>query len=183
MRSDGSEATKLTNGQTSSVKPAYSPDGRLIAFARGGSIFTINANGGGETQLTSGLGSQAWPSWQPLVGLSGGGAGGHGGGGGQGGLRIGKPILDRRRGTAKLPVTVPAGGSLRLRGRGIKPLAARTVSDAFTVKLAVKAKGSVAKALARKGAAKVKAIVTYTRKGGGAETKSKTFKLKKKHRR
>jgi predicted secreted protein len=56
------------------------------------------------------------------------------------------------------------------------------VGNASTVKLQVKPKGSVAKALARKGVAKVKAIVTYTRKGGGAETKSKTFKLKKRHR-
>ena len=79
MRSDGSGVTKLTSG-LSSVMPAYSPDGRSIAFVRGGAIFTMSANGGGETQLTAGRGSQAWPSWQPLGGPSPGPSpGGHGG--------------------------------------------------------------------------------------------------------
>jgi Tol biopolymer transport system component len=182
MNSSGAGTAKLTS-KPGSRMPVYSPDGRLIAFARGGSIYTMNAGGGSEVQLTRGGGSQAWPSWQPLLGPSSGAphspSGGHGA---SSGLQIGKPILDRRRGTAKLPVTVPAAGSLRLRGRGIKPHAARKVGNASTVKLAVKPKGSVAKELARKGAAKVKAIVTYTRTGGGAETKSKTFKLKKKRR-
>ena len=69
MRSDGSGVTKLT-GKLSSAMPAYSPNGQQIAFVRGGAIFTMKASGGSESQLTSGHGSQAWPSWQPLVGPS-----------------------------------------------------------------------------------------------------------------
>jgi hypothetical protein len=98
-------------------------------------------------------------------------------------LRIGKPILNRRRGTAKLPVTVPAAGTLSLRGRGVASRAPVTVAAARTVKLSVKPKARTARLLARTGKAKVKAIVSYARKGGGAETASATFTLKlRRHR-
>lgn len=164
--------------------PAYSPDGRLIAFSRGGSIYTMNAGGGGETRLTNEPGSQAWPSWQPIPGATPGGHGasspsGHGAGSR---LRIGKPILDRRRGTAKLPVTVPAAGTLSLRGRLVKSPPRRTVAGARTVKLLVKPKAPTTRTLARKAKAKIKVLVTYARKGGGRETKAKAFSLRMKRR-
>jgi Tol biopolymer transport system component len=183
MRSDGSGVTRLT-GRLSSTMPAYSPDGRQIAFVRGGHVFTMNAGGGGETQLTSGRGSQAWPSWQPLVGSAGGRPpGGSPGHGASNRLRIGKPILNRRRGTAKLPVTVPAAGTLSLRGHGIRSPGRRSVARAGTVKLLVKPSAATARALARKGRAKVKALVAYARKGGGRETATKAFELHESRRR
>jgi TolB protein len=182
MGSDGSGVTKLT-GKLSSSMPAYSPDGRLIAFVRGGDVYTMNAGGGGEVPLTAGRGSQAWPSWQPLGGSGGGSSpGGSPGRGASNRLRIGRPILDRRRGTAKLPVTVPAAGTLRLRGKQVKPPPRRSVSGAATVKLPVKPKAAAVRALARRGRAKVKVIVAYSRKGGGVETASKTFALVEKRR-
>lgn len=180
MGSDGSGVTRLT-GKLSSEMPAYSPDGRLIAFVRGGNVYTIHTDGSGETRLTSGRGSQAWPSWQPLAGPGGGRPpGGSPGHGASNRLRIGKPILDRRRGTAKLPVTVPAAGTLSLRGRGVKSPSRRSVARAGTVKLLVKPSARTARDLARKGRAKVKALVTYARKGGGKEAKAKAFSLRKK---
>jgi Tol biopolymer transport system component len=182
MRSDGSDVTGLTS-DLSSVQPAYSPDGRQIAFVSGGGIRAIGANGGGEVRLTTERGSQAWPSWQPLVGPSNGPS--HGSSHGPGaasGLRIGRPILNRRQGTAKLPVTVPAAGTISLRGKQVKPRRRHSVAGAATVKLLVKPKAGAAKALTRKGKAKVKVVVTYARKGGGVETASKTFALVEKRR-
>jgi Tol biopolymer transport system component len=174
MRSDGSGVTRLTSGLPSQM-PAYSPDGRQIAFTSGGDIYVMDANGGGEVRLTREGSAQAWPSWQPLPDASPGPSGGHGT---SASLRIGKPILDRRHGTARLPVTVPDAGALRLRGRGIQPLA-RATGGGVTVKLLVRPKGSTARALARTGTAKAKAIVTYARRDGSTETKSKTIRLKK----
>ncbi|HEY5708462.1 MAG TPA: hypothetical protein VIS51_03630 [Solirubrobacterales bacterium] len=175
MASSGGGATKLTDKPVSQM-PAYSPNGQQIAFARGGSIFTMKANGGNEVRLTNEGASQTWPTWQPLPGGVGGGPPGEGGASSK--LRIGKPILDRRRGTAKLPVTVPAAGTLKLKGKGVKP-AQRSVGGPTTVKLLVKPKGKTARVLAQKAKAKVKAIVSFARKGGGTETAAKTFTLRK----
>jgi TolB protein len=178
MHSDGSGVTRLT-GKLPSGMPAYSPDGRLIAFVRGGDVYTMNADGGGERQLTSGRGSQAWPSWQPLGGPS---RGGSRGPGSASRLRIGKPILDRRLGTARLPVTVPAAGVISLRGKGVKPQRRRSVAGPGAVKLLVRPRAGATRALARRGRAKVRATVTYARAGGGVETASKTFALVEKRR-
>jgi TolB protein len=176
MSASGAGVTKLTTKPVSHM-PAFSPDGKLIAFVRGDSIYTMNAHGGGAVRLTKERGSQVWPSWQTRLGPA------PSQGGSRSGFRLGKPIFDRLHGTAKLPVTVPGPGTLRLGGRRVKPLAARTVSSAATVKLQVKPRSGVAKTLIHAGSAKVKAIVTYTPQGGGAETASKTFKLRKKTRR
>jgi Tol biopolymer transport system component len=176
MRSDGGGVTKLT-GKLPSAMPAYSPDGRLIAFVRGGDVYTMNAGGGNETPLTSGRGSQAWPSWQPLGGPQGPSQGPPHGAGAANRLRIGKPILNRRRGTAKLPVTLPAAGTLSLRGKQVKSPRKRSVAGPATVKLLVKPKAAAARALARTGRAKVKAIVSFARRGGDRETAAKAFKL------
>jgi dipeptidyl aminopeptidase/acylaminoacyl peptidase len=172
MRSDGSAVNKLTGGLPSQM-PAYSPDGRQIAFARGGGIYSMNANGGGELRLTKQHGAQAWPTWQPLVGP------GAGGGGSSGGLRIGKPILDKRHGTAKLPVTVPAAGTISLRGKGIAPLGGRSVGRPATVKLSVKPKRKLANLLKRHMRAKVKVTVSFTPRSGRRETKAKRFTLRR----
>src|SRR5215213_2863441 len=36
------------------TEPNFSPDGRTIAFARGGDLFSIRPDGSGQRQLTSG---------------------------------------------------------------------------------------------------------------------------------
>ncbi len=173
MSSDGTGVTKLTT-KPSSQMPAYSPDGQRIAFVRGDNVYTMNASGGGEVRLTTERGSQAWPNWQPLPG---GRPGGHGG---SGGFRIGKPIFDRRHGTAKLPVTVPGGGLAQAaRPQGQAP--GRKVRRGLHHREAAgQADGDgPPRRWGRSSQAKVKVLVTYRPAGGGTETKAKSFKLRK----
>jgi Tol biopolymer transport system component len=67
MDHDGQNKTQLTFS-TSDSEPAYSPDGRSIAF-RGldgdREIFAMNADGSGRTQLTFNLQSDDDPSFSP----------------------------------------------------------------------------------------------------------------------
>jgi hypothetical protein len=94
---------------------------------------------------------------------------------------LGKPKLNKKRGTAKLPVTVPGAGNLTLAGKGVvkqRPaLASRAVSAAGTVKLLVKSKGKKKRTLDRTGNVKVKVKVTYTPTGGSPSTQTKRIKL------
>lgn len=61
---DGSRVRRLTSGEG----PAWSPDGRRIAFVRGAELRLIKADGSGERLLASG-GDAVWvpgePSWSP----------------------------------------------------------------------------------------------------------------------
>jgi hypothetical protein len=102
---------------------------------------------------------------------------------------IGKPKLNKRKGTAKLPVTVPGGGTLTLTGKGVvkqRPAratkASKAVSAAGTVKLLVKAKGKAKRKLNKRGRVKVKVTVTFTPSGGEPASQNKTLKLIKKLR-
>lgn len=62
MNADGSEPRKLTDG----FSPAWSPDGTVIAFVRGGSgIRTIRPDGGGDTAVPNTEGVFGAPSWSP----------------------------------------------------------------------------------------------------------------------
>ena len=45
--------------------PAWSPDGKRLAFTLFGSIWTVDAEGGEAQQLTAGGGYHAHPSWSP----------------------------------------------------------------------------------------------------------------------
>jgi hypothetical protein len=94
---------------------------------------------------------------------------------------LGKPKLNKEKGTAKLPVTVPGPGNLTLAGKGVvkqRPaLVSRAVSAAGTVKLLVKSKGKKKRTLDRTGNVKVKVKVTYTPTGGSPNTETKRIKL------
>ncbi|HEX3608661.1 MAG TPA: hypothetical protein VHU14_03175 [Solirubrobacterales bacterium] len=46
-------------------QPAFSPDGRTIAFARGGDIYSVRADGSGERVLTSGPAVDERPVFSP----------------------------------------------------------------------------------------------------------------------
>ena len=59
-RADGSRVTHLTSGGY----PAWSPDGRSIAFVRGGQIRLINSDGSGERILALNAGYSP-PGWSP----------------------------------------------------------------------------------------------------------------------
>jgi hypothetical protein len=90
---------------------------------------------------------------------------------------LGKPKLNKKKGTATEPVTVPGSGDLSLSGK------TRPVTGPGTTDLLIKAKGKAKKKLKRKGRAKVKVTITFTPTGGTSNSQTTTVKLKKKKRR
>jgi TolB protein len=62
MNADGSGVVRLTLHLASGGEPAWSPDGRKIAFANGISIYAMNADGSGVTALAD---SVRYPAWSP----------------------------------------------------------------------------------------------------------------------
>src|SRR5438309_6343067 len=65
MQPDGSGETFIADGR----QPAWSPDGTMIAFVRGNDIWVMDAQGGGQLQLTSNGSGQfpfdTEPAWTP----------------------------------------------------------------------------------------------------------------------
>jgi Tol biopolymer transport system component len=66
---DGSELQRLTDSPGRDIEPAWSADGRRIAFAsnRGGAfgefdIYVMNADGSNETQITAVAGTDSAPA-------------------------------------------------------------------------------------------------------------------------
>jgi TolB protein len=64
MNADGSGRRHLARTSFAS-NPAWSPDGRQIAFVRGYDIWVMNADGSGQRRLTRGAGRDLAPSWSP----------------------------------------------------------------------------------------------------------------------
>ncbi len=95
---------------------------------------------------------------------------------------LGSAKKNKKKGTAKLPVSVPGGGTLDLSGSKVKG-ATQNPSSAGTVDFTVKAKGKAKKKLKKKGKAKVSFSVTFSPNGGDPKTEDGSVKLvKKKHR-
>jgi subtilisin-like proprotein convertase family protein len=97
-------------------------------------------------------------------------------------LTAGKPKLNKKKGTAQLPVTVGDAGQLTLSGKGVKTAAASksvAVAAPGTVNLTVKPKGKTRKKLNSTGKAKVKVNITFTPTGGASNATTKKIKLKK----
>jgi subtilisin-like proprotein convertase family protein len=97
-------------------------------------------------------------------------------------VKAGKPKLNKKNGTAQLPVTVGDAGQLTLRGKGVKSASASkavAVTGPSTKKLTVKAKGKTLRSLNSTGSAKVKVTVTFTPTGGTPKSVKKKIKLKK----
>jgi TolB protein len=69
MAADGSDPVKLTDNAARDNQPAWSPDGRRIAFTsnRDGNqeIYVMNADGSNEIRLTNDPADDAHPSWSP----------------------------------------------------------------------------------------------------------------------
>jgi Tol biopolymer transport system component len=65
IRSSGTGLKRLTTGQLPSIAPAFSPDGRRLAFARSGTgIVTMDVDGKGVHRLTTN-GRDSFPAWSP----------------------------------------------------------------------------------------------------------------------
>ncbi|HET8955438.1 MAG TPA: hypothetical protein VFN18_07260 [Solirubrobacterales bacterium] len=95
---------------------------------------------------------------------------------------LGKPVLNKKKGTAKLPVTVPGAGTLTIADvkKTKKRIKAKTLTAtaAGTLKLPVKPTKSAQKTLANKGKLKIKVAVTFTPTGGIAATQTRKLTLK-----
>jgi hypothetical protein len=89
---------------------------------------------------------------------------------------IGKAKLNRRKGTATLPVTVPPEGVLALSGKGV---VAQSRNRAGTVKLSIKATGKSRKRLNKRGRVKLRLKVAFTPNGGAVGGQEKTIRLRK----
>ena len=70
MNADGTQLDHLTNNPQSDLQPAWSPDGRRIAFTstRDGNdeIYTMTPNGMGLYRRTNDPALDSQPDWQPL---------------------------------------------------------------------------------------------------------------------
>jgi hypothetical protein len=86
--------------------------------------------------------------------------------------------LNRKRGTALLTIAVGGPGQLTLTGKKTKPQS-KLAAAAGKVQLPIKAKGKAAKALRKRGKAKVKFTVAYTPPGGLPVTSVKSVTLKR----
>ena len=69
MNADGSSLTQLTNSPADDTEPAWSLDGKRIAFtsSRDGNkeIYLMNADGSNQTRLTTDPGIDICPTWSP----------------------------------------------------------------------------------------------------------------------
>jgi hypothetical protein len=97
---------------------------------------------------------------------------------------LGAVRLNKKKGTALLPITVPDPGGIKVSGKGIKSkatLASKSVQvSAGTSTLLIKPKGKTKRKLNERGKAKVKVSITYTPTGVSPSTEKTKIKLKKK---
>ncbi len=90
---------------------------------------------------------------------------------------IGKKKANKRKGTAKITVTVPGAGVVDLSGKYIAPQHVEK-TEPGNAKLTVKPKGKAKKTLKSRGKAKLTATVTFTPTGGEASGQTTKVKLK-----
>jgi len=69
MSANGTGITRLTKNAANDVQPAWSPNGKKIAFvsnrAGNNEIYVMNADGTGITRLTNNAASDEAPAWSP----------------------------------------------------------------------------------------------------------------------
>ena len=69
MTDDGSDVTRLTEVDDTTLHPSWSPDGEKIAFVRSlegqTEIFVMNADGSNPTRLTNNNADDTNPTWSP----------------------------------------------------------------------------------------------------------------------
>jgi TolB protein len=69
MNADGTDVQQITANETYESQPAWSPDGRHIAFVsdRDGNdeIYIMNADGTGQRRITHNEADDQQPAWSP----------------------------------------------------------------------------------------------------------------------
>jgi Tol biopolymer transport system component len=69
MNADGSLPTQITNSKAADTDPAWSRDGKRIAFTRAmegnSEIYVVNTDGSNEKRLTSDPAADTAPNWSP----------------------------------------------------------------------------------------------------------------------
>jgi hypothetical protein len=103
------------------------------------------------------------------------------------GFVIGAAVLNKKKGTAKIPVTVPDAGTLTVSGDGVKGRITAASNSApvstGTVTVLVKTKGKKRRKLNKLGKVKVAVKLTYTPDGVKSNSEKANLKLKKKKKR
>jgi hypothetical protein len=100
---------------------------------------------------------------------------------------IGSIVRNRKKGTARVKVSVPGPGRLALSGKGVRAqtasrrdsAAAKSVAAAGTVALLVRAKGRQSRRLEHAGKVKLKVSITYTPTGGSPGSTTLKLNLRK----
>jgi hypothetical protein len=64
---DGSNDVSLTAGLNEAYDPAWSPDGTKFVLLRNGDVWTMNASGTGAVKISTNIGNNGSPDWQPLA--------------------------------------------------------------------------------------------------------------------
>jgi subtilisin-like proprotein convertase family protein len=95
---------------------------------------------------------------------------------------VGTPTLNKKKGTALVPVTVKDAGNVSVSGAGVATVASKSVAvgGPGTVNVPVRATGKKKKKLNSKGKVNVSATITFTPTGGTASSTPVTLQLKKK---
>jgi hypothetical protein len=94
-----------------------------------------------------------------------------------------RPKLNKKKGTARIPVNFSDSGRLTLSGKGLKTDSeVVAVPGTGEVELTVKTKGKTARKLNSTGKAKVRATITFTPNGGSPNVETTTVKLRRKLR-
>lgn len=91
-------------------------------------------------------------------------------------FKFGKLTKNRRNGTAKLKVKLPAAGTLQLSGKQVRS-AKKKAKEAGVVTLLIRANGKAGKALASQHHLKVRIRVKFKPTGGNARSKGKALTL------
>lgn len=144
---------------------AYETDVKLLPVADPGSTFagwSGECSGSDDCQLT--LSQDAGVSAVFTKDLS---------------FKVGRPVINKKRGTALLPVTVNQKATVKTTGSGVGPKT-KSLGIAGTVKLPVVGKGKTLRSLRNKGKATVKVRVTATLPSGQSGSKVVKVRLRKK---